>query len=69
MSGTYLYLISSTGESLSRLADGGGESKETKSSTEQDADEVEDWVLKLHRRDVVGGGLINGTLGSPKNIN
>lgn len=59
-----LYLSSSTGELLVVLADGGGESKETK-SIEYDADEVDDCVLTLFRREVGGGGLIKGTLGSP----
>lgn len=37
-----VYLISSTGEPLLRLADGGGESNDTKSSTEYEADDVDD---------------------------
>lgn len=63
---TYQFLVII---SCSNFVAGGGESKETKSSTEyEDELDIDDCVVTLFRREVTGGGFIKGTLGSPANV-
>lgn len=64
-----IYLFFET-VSCSNFVEGGGESKETKSSTEyEDEDDSDDCAVTLFRRDGIGGGFIKVTQGSPANDN